>query len=107
MCNCLLGIFSPFRHELPEYKGYDITKLKDNVRFLEVILNRGGSVGGLVGLFFDGATCNWVELPKPDDRTSMSKMYSYVESLRKNTKNIKSVCMMLISKLVDRFNNYK
>lgn len=80
--NCLLGVFSPFRHELPSYKGYSITQLKDNCRFLEVILNRGGSAGGTIGLFFDGATCTFSELPKPDDATGLNKVYDYIKFIK-------------------------
>lgn len=80
-CNCLLGLFSPFRHEIPEYKKYDITKLQRNCIFLEVILNRGGNSGGLVGLFFDGVTCEWAELPKPNDTVNMNKVYQYIEKI--------------------------
>ena len=82
-CNCLLGLFSPFRHELPEYKKYDITKLQRNCIFLEVILNRGGNSGGLVGLFFDGVTCEWAELPRPDDMVNMNKVYAYINRIRR------------------------
>ena len=38
--NVVLGLFSPFRFALREYEGYDITKFKDNIRFLELIVNR-------------------------------------------------------------------
>lgn len=96
-CNVLLGVFSPFRHELPEYKGYDITKLRDNSRFLEVILNRGGSAGGLVGLFFDGATCNWAELPKYNDTHGMGQLYSFLNSLYSSANS----CLLAISKLIN------
>lgn len=92
MCNCLLGIFSPFRHELPEYKGYDITKLGRNCIFLEVIFNRGGNAGGIVGLFFDGATCNWAELPLPKDTVNMNKVYALINSF-----NVKAVSFFAFS----------
>ena len=36
----MLGITNPFSYEIPEYLGYDITKLRGNARFLEVVLNR-------------------------------------------------------------------
>lgn len=80
-CNVLLGIFNPFKHDLPDYKRYNITLLRDNCRFLEVILNRGGSSGGLVALFFDGAICNWHELPRADETAELSKVYSYIQTL--------------------------
>ena len=38
--NVVLGLFSPFRFALKEYEGYDISKFKDNIRFLEMIVNR-------------------------------------------------------------------
>lgn len=38
--NVVLGLFSPFRFELPEYLGYDIHKFRDNIRFVEVLVNR-------------------------------------------------------------------
>jgi hypothetical protein len=28
-CNMMIGIFSPFKHEIPEYLGYNITKFRD------------------------------------------------------------------------------
>lgn len=102
-CNVLLGVFSPFRHELPEYKGYDITKLRDNSRFLEVILNRGGSAGGLVGLFFDGATCNWAELPKYNDTSGMGKLYKFLSNLNNSINS----CLLAISNLVSTLHSNK
>ena len=80
--NIVLGLFSPFKYELREYLGYDITKLKDNVRFLEVIINRGGSPGGIVALYFDGAVNYFNELPKAEDRDGLNKIYKYLDSLR-------------------------
>jgi hypothetical protein len=81
LCNVLLGIFNPFKHDLPEYKRYNITLLRDNCRFLEVILNRGGSSGGLIALFFDGAICNWCELPRADEEEELKNVYRYIQSL--------------------------
>lgn len=83
--NLVLGLFSPFKYELREYLGYDITKLKDNVRFLEVIINRGGSPGGIIALYFDGAVNYFSELPRANDRESLNKIYAYLDSLRNKT----------------------
>lgn len=79
--NLVLGLFSPARFGIQEYFGYDITKLKDNVRFLEVCINRDGQVGGTVALFFDGATATFKELPLPDNKIEMDKVYSYVREI--------------------------
>lgn len=79
-CNCLIGLYSPARHDIPEYWGYDITKLRDNCRFLKVIVNRGMPAGGVIGLFFDGATCTFSELPRPDS-PEMNKVYQYIDKV--------------------------
>lgn len=85
--NIVIGIFSPFRFGLKEYLGYPIDKLKDHYRTLEVVVNRDGEVGGLVSLFFDGATCNWFELPPASDTTSMNKVYNYIRKIKSNPTN--------------------
>lgn len=81
--NVVLGLFSPFKYELPEYQHYDITKLKDNVRFLEVLVNRGGSPGGLVALYFDGAVNYFNELPRPEEKEALKKIYDFLVESRK------------------------
>lgn len=79
--NIVLGIFSPFRFGLENYLDYDIKTLKDHFRTLEVLVNRDGELGGLVGLFFDGATCTWAEMPKPNNTAEMGKVYSYIRQI--------------------------
>ena len=74
-CDVVLGLFSPFRFGITEYLGYDITILKDHIRFLEVIVNRNGEMGGILPLWFDGAVCDFKELPKPEDKTGMKTIY--------------------------------
>jgi hypothetical protein len=77
--NVILGLFSPFRHELREYQGYDITFFKDNIRFLEVLGGREGGGGTVCPLFFDGAVNYFKELPKPMDQEGLRSVYSYIE----------------------------
>lgn len=83
-CNIALGIFSPFKHELKEYFGYDISKLRDNVRFLEVLVNRGGSPGGIIALYFDGAVNYFSELPKTDDKEKLQQVYKFIKDKKIN-----------------------
>lgn len=80
--NVVLGLFSPFRFALKEYEGYDISKFKDNIRFLEMIVNRDGEMGGLCPLFFDGAVCQFEELPRPDNKGEIAKIYDYLKHIR-------------------------
>ena len=78
----VLGLFSPFRMGLKEYEGYDITKFRDNIRFLEVLVNRNGQMGGVCPLFFDGAVCQFEELPRPDNKSEITKIYNYLRHIR-------------------------
>lgn len=80
--NVVLGLYSPFRFGQENCEGYDIKRLRDNFRLLEVIVNRDGEMGGLCPLFFDGAVCSFTELPHPKLTAELTKVYKYAESLR-------------------------
>ena len=38
--------------------------------------NNMGEMGGLLPLWFDGAVCDFKELPKVDDKTAITKVYN-------------------------------
>lgn len=78
----MLGITNPYSHELDNYLGYDIHKFKDSIRFLEVVLNREGQSNGIIALYFDGKTCTFKELPPPNDREALEKVYKYLDNIR-------------------------
>ena len=103
--NVVLGLFSPFRFALKEYEGYDISKFKDNIRFLEMIVNRDGEMGGLCPLFFDGAVCQFEELPRPEDKNKLQQVYNYIESL-KGRKTNKSFFSFSIKKIVEKLHRW-
>ena len=63
----IIGLFSPFRHSLPQYEGYDTTFWRDNIRFMELIAGREGGGGTVCPLFFDGGVNYFKELPLPED----------------------------------------
>ena len=81
-CSMMLGITNPFSFELPEYLGYDISKLKGNARFLEIVLNREGESNDITPLYFDGATNYFAELPPSKDLVSMQKVYDLIARLK-------------------------
>lgn len=83
-CSLMLGITNPFSFELPEYLGYQITKLKGYARFLEVVLNREGESNGIIGLYFDGAVNYFAPLPPPDNLQELQKVYALIQQ---NTKH--------------------
>lgn len=84
--NCLIGLYNPIKF-LAETKqeiheGYNIKKLSKHCRFLEVIEDRDYGAGGYqCGLFFDGATSTFKELPKANDFPALEKYYAYIRSL--------------------------
>ena len=47
-----------------------------------MIVNRDGEMGGLCPLFFDGAVCQFNELPRPDDGEGIKKVYEYLKKIR-------------------------
>lgn len=83
--NVLIGLTNPYYHELKSYLGYDITKLKDFQRFVEIILARDGEANSVRALYFDGAVNFFSELPtpsNPDYQTFMEKVYTRIEQLK-------------------------
>ena len=101
-CNVALGLFSPYKHEISNYKGYPIDIFKDNIRFLEVLVNRGGQMGGLIALYFNGAVCDFKALPRPDDKVAMEKWCQWIKSKREK-KNVKSF-FAIIRKMFNKIN---
>ena len=81
--NVMLGLFSPYRHEIPDYFGYDITKFRDNIRFLEIMGSRDGGAGAICPLYFDGATNYFSELPRPEDKEQLIKVYDFLKTMKK------------------------
>ena len=83
----VLGLFDPSKFGLQNWLGYKIqdedgSGLRSFGRFLYVIANRNGEMGGICPLFFDGAVCHFEELPKPDDINEVSKYYNRVKTIK-------------------------
>ena len=103
----VLGLFSPFRFGITEYFGYDISILKDHIRFLEVIVNRNGEMGGLLPLWFDGAVCDFRELPLPDDKAGMDAIYKRCKALEQAKQNSKQKTATVPTLLLNINDNIK
>lgn len=80
----IIGLFSPYKHEIKEYMGYDTTFFKDNIRFMEIIGGREGGGGVTCPLYFDGAVNYFKELPKPDDTAGLQKVYQFIKYIVRN-----------------------
>lgn len=101
MANLVIGLYSPFKYGIREYEGYNIEKLRDNVRFMEVIEDRDyGANGQICPLYFDGAVSTFAELPKATDKESMERMYNFVQA-KQQKKFSKSFLMHSVRKLIN------
>jgi hypothetical protein len=86
--NVMLGLTNPYAAHLEEWLKYDITKLRDNVRFLEVMLSRDGSANAVKALYFDGAVSYFKELPGPKSEgyaEYMEKVYALIQKNKDNS----------------------
>ena len=99
--NMVIGLYSPFKYGLREYEGYDITKFRNNIRFMEIIEDRDyGANGQICPLYFNGAVSVFFELPRPEDKEELQKVYSYMESIR--TKRASKAFFILSIKSIKR-----
>jgi len=102
--NIVLGLFDPSKFGLKEYMGYIIQDengygLRGNARFMNVIANRDGEMGGVCPLFFDGAVCNFEELPKPSD-VEIKNYYDKTKELRVSRQQRRSIISNALSILI-------
>lgn len=79
--HCIIGVFAPARYNIQSYNGYNIIKLADNFRAIELLKNRVGSGYVEDALFFDGRVNEFRELPSATDMKDTD--YEYVMSKRK------------------------
>lgn len=92
--NVMLGLSNPYAMEVKSYLGYDIMKLKDHQRFLEIMLSRDGTANSVKALYFDGAVSFFSELPAPNApgyEEFMEKVYSLIEKIRASTRQAVSM----------------
>ena len=78
--NVIFALFSPRRHELETFRGFDIKKLKDRFRSLSILKNRDGASDIRIGLQFVGEVGYFQELPPlkvfKEDPTLYNKVYN-------------------------------
>lgn len=87
-CTVMLGITNPYAFEIPTWDKYDITRLRDSARFLEIVLNREGQSNCRVGLYFNGASNYFEELPPPNDKEKLNAIYNRIDALEKEKLSI-------------------
>lgn len=78
-----IGLFTPHRHDIGDYQGYNIGQFKDHIRFMNIMGGREGGFGEIAPLFFDGAVNIFRELPLPNDKVNLEKVYKHIKTLSK------------------------
>lgn len=95
--NVMLGLTNPYAAHIATYPGsggYDITKLKDHQRFLEVMLTRDGTANAVKALYFDGAVSYFKELPGPSNpiyEEYMEKVYALIDRIKQGARQAVSM----------------
>lgn len=78
--NMVIGLYSPFKFNKQFYEGYDITKLRNNCRFMEILEDRDyGANGNICPLYFNGAVSYFAELPLSNDKVNIEKVYNLIK----------------------------
>lgn len=96
--NLLISLFSPFRHEIKDYLGYNITKFQDYIRFMEIVSSREGGGGTMCPLYFDGAVNYFHELPLPSDTSGVEKALERISQAKSNK------VFLLTYKIINKIN---
>lgn len=102
LADLVLGLFDPSRFGLPTWMGYVIqdetnSGLRNYSRFLKVLANRNGEMGGICPLFFDGTVCNFEELPLPDEINAVSQYYNRARDMKTYRQDRKSAVIMALA----------
>lgn len=105
--NVCISLFSPFKYGIKQWMNYDITKLKDNVRFIEVLLNRDGQSNGIMALYFDGAVNAFAQMPMPNDTINMNKVYNLIASNKPKKISVAFIALSIKNKVKSIFSNNK
>ena len=69
----VLALFHPFREQLSNCCGYDVTQLTDSLRILQCIKGRYGESDKAIGLVFYGSVGAFKELPPPNQINDYEK----------------------------------
>lgn len=97
-CNYAIGLFSPFRYGKRDHDGYDITKFRDHIRFMEIMVGREGGGNTACPLYFDGAVNFFAELPSAETPEGRVELIKY-QNLASANFNLKSSVALLVTKV--------
>lgn len=102
--NLVLGLYSPFKYEIRNHEGYDITKFKNYIRFLQVLEDRDyGASGQVCPLFFNGMSSYFRELPKPDE-PEIDEVITFINRLEAKKQSNKVFFLYVVNKIKNKIN---
>lgn len=78
--NVIMTLFSPFRYKMERFNNYDILKLGNTFRSLEILENRDGEPNVVLGLNFIGPNGTFREMPRASELND--EQYKYYSSLK-------------------------
>ena len=87
----VLALYNPNRDRLNTYKGYDIKKLGDRIRIIDVLKSRYGETDIEIGVNFLGSVCEFKELPLPNEIYDYNKYLTPDYILKNNKEDEKEV----------------
>ena len=58
-------------------------------------------MGGIAPLFFDGAVCAFDELPLPNNKVELEKVYKYLDKIR-NKQTVNTTISMFVYGIIKR-----
>lgn len=101
-CDIALGLFDPSKFGQSTWLGYKIQDesnqgLRNYGRFMYIMANRNGEMGGICPLFFDGAVCSFEELPKPDDINAITQYYVKAQDIKSYRHQRRASALLLIT----------
>lgn len=69
----VIALYGPNRDKLNTYKGYDIKRLGDHIRIVQILKTRFGEADKEIAVNFHGGVNIWAELPLPNEIYDYSK----------------------------------
>lgn len=84
-CNVAMALFNPYSLHVENFHNYNIVKLGDSYRNLEILANRDGEPNINVGLNFIGPCGTFRELPRASEMSSAKEEYAATYSNVKST----------------------
>lgn len=63
----VIALYGPNRDKLNTYRGYDVKKLGDHIRIIQVLKSRFGESDVEIAVNYHGGINEWVELPLPNE----------------------------------------